>query len=190
MITLLLALQAIALQPVSDTPRTVRIDVVLYQGDPSGKLQDRKKLISPQLITLDQQTAVISQEQQALFLRPEESSVTDSELAFILKPETVGTRISLTPHALKNGDVILTGSIKTNEIIAHSNEIQQKVERDVRVTITCKPNETVTVPLYNPSDYTEKTKVAGMPDIVTATKPFTGKEVWVELKVYEQKPEK
>jgi hypothetical protein len=192
MMTLLLVMQWATVQPISfvETPRAFRIDVVFYQGDPSGKTHQRQKISSPQLMTLNKQQAVIAVGQEVPLLQPDEATVTDELRQFPIKLETVGIKMTLTPHALKTGEIILTGCIKTSEIAEVSQDIQHKIDHDVRIKITCKPNEPVTIPLYDLNDYIEKTKAAGLPDIVTITKPFTGKEKWVELKVCELLSEK
>lgn len=172
MMTFLFAMQLITAQPIMtpEPERLIRIDVTLYQGDPSGKLQVKDKLASPQLLTRDGQKTLVAIGQTVVFRELEKTLVKGDTIQYRVAHQQIGAMMTFNPQLLADGQILLAGSIKTTEAVNMTDSIQHKIENDVRVAITCKQNRVVTIPLYTSNDQ----------------KPFTGKERWVELKVCEQ----
>jgi hypothetical protein len=151
MMTLLLAMQMVTVQPSLNPPpdRLIRIDVVLYQGDPS-KLATKEKLASPTLMTRDRQKTVVAIGQTIAFRELEKTLINDEAITQTVVNQQFGTTMIFHPQVMKNGQIFLAGSIKTTELGNMNDSIQQKKENDVRVALSCNLNTPVMIPALQP----------------------------------------
>jgi hypothetical protein len=169
--------------------RTVRIDVVIYTGNPDAKA--REVMSSPTLLTRDRQRAVVAIGQTIpMNLTEAENGVQPVKLEFA----QTGLFVDIIPTLRNDGRISLRSAISMTELIANTAERTQTKETKTQCNTVCKPGEKVTVLLYNPNDYRDTVDTVIWPGIHLAypiKKPYTGRECWVELvaREYDMKTE-
>lgn len=168
--------------PANKDATLFRCDVTIYQGNPAGSKEkgDVQVLSSPQLVTRNGQQVVISVGQQVpvvIDIKREAGGITNT-----VSQEQVGIILRLTPKLQSDGSIVVSSKVNLSAVIDKDTLKEETIS-------TCRvhqPGETLKVPFYNPSTCRSRASVPflGLPLEIMK---YTGKEVWMEVKVTQMK---
>lgn len=148
--------------------KDIAMEVTIIRGMPGGtKAKGEIEVLSrPQIVTRDGQQAVIQVGQYVPIVtdvkqQPGKKIVT-------ITNEHTGITLKVIPKIQEDGTIFLSGNINLKEAVSESSTL----ERSLTFHESVHQDRTAMVPFYNPNEL---------------TKPYTGKETWVEIKVVDPK---
>lgn len=180
MVTMLLSLMLVnPLKKEVAEPANYHIAVTVYRGLPGGFKDkgDMEVIASPRIVTRNEQQALISVGQMVPLITDVKKQI--GKKITTVSDMQIGTILKILPKSQVDGSIFISGEYSISEAVSDSSILS----RSISFHQMFQPGETRIVPLYNPNDYLEKVTVLSASTV--RKKPYTGKEMWMEIKVVE-----